>query len=171
MIRIISILVLVCCLVMTSCHTKKNVVKEANDITAVDVAKSEVLTEVISSTDTEEDESSEVTVRVVTTEYDTSRLDSSGNAPVIRKTETDIVKNKGKKTNTNTKVKNNISATKEESAKKTQHQQKQDEQVKSEKGLPLGIILILCAAAFIILACVLAYWFFSKYRAKVKKGI
>lgn len=114
---------------------------------------------------TEEHDSSDVYVWTITTEYDTSKADSTGKSPILRQTESLTVKHSGKKKENDTKRNENISATKEESAKEFHGNTNKRENTRAESKKPLYYSYIIYGVALVILMAVLAYWVFTKYRA------
>lgn len=113
----------------------------------------------------EETDSSDTFVWTITTEYDTSKADSTGKSPVLRTTKQLAVKHSGKKKKNETSKNENISATKEESAEQFHKNNNRREDTKAETKQPLYYSYILYGVALVILMAVLAYWVFSKYRA------
>lgn len=126
--------------------------------TAVDVASTE-------HSRTVEQDSSDMYVWTVTTEYDTSKADSTGKAPVLRQTKSLSVKRSGRRKQNEKSKNENISATKEESATQVNKSNNKRERVKAETKQPLYCAYIIYGVALVILMAVLAYWVFTKYRA------
>lgn len=115
-------------------------------------------------------DSSELFVWTITTEYDTSKTDSNGIAPLLKTIRTLAIKRSGKKQEENTLKKENISATKEESANELQRMYNKRESTKAETKQPLYYTYLACGVALVILMAILAYWVFTKYRAVHPQG-
>lgn len=115
------------------------------------------------------DDSLEIVITTHTTVYDTSRYDSiTGKSPVLSETESTSTKRKGTKTKEDKNTKEQVSATKEESTINNAKVINQRKESASETKQPLYYSLLLYGFAFALLICTLAYWVFSKYRAKRK---
>lgn len=114
---------------------------------------------------TAETDSSETFVWTITTEYDTSKTDSNGLSPLLRMTRTLTIKRTCKKKEEDTSKKENISATKEESANQVHSKSHKRESTKAETKQPLYYAYLLGGVALVILMATLAYWVFTKYRA------
>lgn len=112
-----------------------------------------------------EQDSSDVYVLTITMEYDTSKADSTGKAPVLRQTKSLSVKHSGRKKENEKSKNENISATKEESATQLNKSNNKREHAKAEIKQPLYCAYIIYGVALVILMAVLAYWVFTKYRA------
>ena len=108
---------------------------------------------------TEEHDSSDVYVWTITTEYDTSKADSTGKSPILRQTESLAVKHSGRKKRNDTKRNENISAT------EFHGNTNKRENTRAESKKPLYYSYIIYGVALVILMAVLAYWVFTKYRA------
>ncbi len=113
----------------------------------------------------QETDSVETVFWTITTEYDTSKADSNGVSPLLRKTKTLTIKRSNKKRTEQILKNENISANKEESANQLHKKSNKRESTKAETKQPLYYAYLLGGVALVILMAILAYWVFTKYRA------
>lgn len=148
---------------------------------AVTNASSESSETQVSSSQVQTDDSTETVTVTKTTWYDTSRTDSNGVAPVLKEETVTSMTRRGKRTTqgseqrkdsdsksqSQTTVQN--SATKEESAKSDIRTTTTKDVSASETKQVQYTAWMLFGIAFVIIAAVLAYWFFSKYRQRSRQ--
>ena len=152
-------------LLLASCRSSKTVVEEEKKDSLVQTSNVQVDIQTTTETKTNEDDSTEVFTVTIITEYDTAKADSTGKSPVLRQTQITESKRKGSKKAQETTTKQNISATKEESANQVTQSKTRRENTKTETKQPLYYAYILYGVALVILMAILAYWVFTKYRA------
>lgn len=160
---IASLFVVVC--ILGACRSSRHVTENISVDSASQSSKSSVDAALTETSHTEETDSSDTFVWTITTEYDTSKADSTGKAPVLRTTKSLAVRYSGKKKKNETSKNENISATKEESANHLTRNNNKRESTKAESKRPLYYSYVLYGVALVILMAVLAYWVFTKYRA------
>lgn len=159
------IAILLAAFFLVACRSTKHVT-ESQSVDSVSLSsKTAVDAESAAISHTEERDSSTTFVWMITTEYDTSRADSTGKAPVLRQTKSLAIKQHGKRKNDDITTNEKISATKEESAKQLTRKDNKRESTKAETKQPLYWSYILYGVALVILMAILAYWVFTKYRA------
>lgn len=162
----IFLIALLAILLTSSCRSTKSMTETVEKDSLVQTSNLQVGASVITDSNTEEEDSMEVFTVTIITEYDTAKADSAGNSPVARQTKVLQTKRKGSKKGKETTTKQNISATKEESANQVKQSNNKRESTVAETKQPLYYAYILYGVAFVILMAVLAYWVFTKYRAE-----
>ncbi|MBQ8709376.1 MAG: hypothetical protein IJ550_02175 [Bacteroidaceae bacterium] len=181
---------LICFLLLVSCGSVKKAVKEDIDQTShvessateqekVEINASSEQSAIAETTTSEQTNDSTETMTVrETTWYDTSKVDSNGVSPVLKtEKQTSITyhgrrnvkdtENKGRsneKQQSSATVQN--SAKKEESAESAKKSQIQRDVTATETKQLQYLSWVLPGIAFVILAAVLAYWVFTKYRRR-----
>ena len=148
-----------------SCRSTKHLTEEVVDDSLAQTSNVQIGVTTTTETTVEEEDSTEVFTVTIITEYDTAKADSTGKSPVLRKTKVLETKRKGSKKAQDTTTKQNISATKEESANQVNHKYNKREDTKAETKQPLYYAYLMYGVALVLLMAVLAYWVFSKYRA------
>lgn len=164
------IMVTFICLFLCSCRSTSKVSDCLINETQVENSNQSLLDVRTETSNTFIEDSSETVSFTIITEYDTEKVDANGQSPVKRTTATMTGKKKGSKKKGATETKQNISATKEESANQVKQENNRREDTKAETKQPLYFSYILFGVAFVILMAVLAYWVFSKYRAGKPQG-
>ncbi len=157
--------ILVLVFILGACRSTRHVSEEFSVNSLKQSSKDTSSAALSEKSTTEETDSSDIFVWTITTEYDTSKADSTDKAPVLRTTKQLTLKHSGKKKKNETSKNENISATKEESANEFHSNNNRREDTKAETKQPLYYSYILYGVALVILMAVLAYWVFSKYRA------
>lgn len=164
------VIVLLVCISMCSCRSTSKVSECVTNGTLKVTTNDKVLDVKSEVSNVAVDDSSETVSITIITEYDTDKVDANGQPPVKRKTATVTGKKKGSKKKGTTETKQNISATKEESAEQVIQENNRREDTRAETKQPLYFSYILFGVAFVILMAVLAYWVFTKYRAAKPQG-
>lgn len=181
---------IVCLLLLASCGSVNKAVKQ--DVERTTVTESSTVTSSQTNTETssgtlsvtettlheQTDDSTETVTIKETTWYDTSKADSNGVSPVLRKETVTSTTRHGKRTNKGSEEKNNTedksqsstttknSATKEESAESALRSKTEKETSMTETKQFAYLSQVLYGLAFCILMAILAYWVFSKYRQR-----
>lgn len=162
----------VCFIVMmlASCHVNKHMAEQASSVDSVSVSVTNTTEQASTSVvSIREADSTTLFVYTVTTEYDTSKADSNGVAPVLKKVEAYISRMTGHKKEKDCQDNIKISATKEESANQVNIKNNKREYSKAESKQQLYWSYVLYGVALVVLMAILAYWVFTKYRATRSK--
>lgn len=181
---------LLCLLLFTSCGSIKKNVKEDVEHTmnvvsstteqsvVTDSTSSESTVTKVTTTTEQTNDSSETIIIRETIWYDTSKADSNGVAPVLMKENVTSITSNGRKTTkdcedqseSEEKKKSSTtiqsSANKEESAESAYKSKKQSDTSATETKQLQYLSWVLPGIAFVIIAAILAYWVFTKYRQR-----
>lgn len=153
-----------------SCGSAKHAYVSEENVKSSKVSASTVMESIETGLKSILESGMEESVTVETTIYDTSRYDSvSGVSPVLSTTKTTKSKKKDSKKTSETTKSANVSAASDETANTVVSTEKHGDKSVAETKQPLYISSILFGLAFVILVCILAYWVFTKYRAKSSK--
>lgn len=177
-----------CLLLLISCGSYQKTENQQNDQTSVvtssitvkTLAESNVLSElsetIAKTTNEHTDDSTETVIVKETVWYDTSRADGNGSSPVLRKETITSTTRHGKHTSNDSAERTEDTgkclsttnvhnfATKEESAESASRSRTEKDTSAAETKQLAYTSRVLCGLAFFILAAILAYWVFTKYR-------
>lgn len=150
-----------------SCGSAKHAYVSEENVESSKVSASTVMESIETGLKSILESGMEERVTVETTIYDTSRYDSvSGVSPVLSTTKATKSKKKDSKKTSETTKNANVSAGNEVTAKSNVSTEKHGEKSVAETKQPLYVSRILLGLSAVILVCILAYWVFTKFRAK-----